>query len=104
MYYVKRICLYTCIILLILSLYNDFTKGSTSFITPNHEVETINGITVMKIKVHPGDTILSVSERINKVQVENLRIDQIMTDFQIVNPNADVHALSPNTYYYFPVY
>lgn len=102
MYFVKKTVIYIIIILLIFSLYNDFTRG-TDFTNETHSLY-INDIKVVERKIQPGDTILSVSEQINGSALENLSVEKIINDFYVVNPNTKKYKLNINEYYYFPFY
>src|SRR5690625_747539 len=101
----KKICLYTIIILLIMSLYNDIRKGynyQKRSLSKEPKISVTNENPTVKVKIQPGDTILSVSERINGDHLQHIKMEDVMKDFQKVNP--DVKELRPNTYYLFPIY
>lgn len=105
----KKICFYICIILLIMSLYNDFTKASYSI--HNNRIESvgsditeIHAIRVVPLRVDRGETILSVSERINGKALESKDIEQIIADFKLVNQDVNIHELLDHIDYYFPIY
>ncbi len=107
MFTFKKICLYTCIILLILSLYNDIQKGTNNKTSksPTMDEQNINkDMPVVKIKVEAGDTILSVSEELNGENLNQIKIEDILDDFNSVNPNVTTIELTPGMYYYFPTY
>ncbi|WP_156290717.1 hypothetical protein [Oceanobacillus salinisoli] len=106
MYFSKKIFIYIIIILLVASIYKDLSLGTE----PNENVPTqettiqINeNYSAMKVKVTSGDTVLSIVENINEGKGE-IAIDQMMTDFQQLNPEVNPYRLQPNTFYYFPVY
>jgi len=106
MSFLKNLCLYTCIILLILSLYNDLTK---SFVHQTHTNTEENGVqmnetNVVQIKLSAGDTFISVAERLYGKEFVWKNVDKVIKDFADVNPNIDPFHLDYNTYYYFPVY
>lgn len=105
MSYFKKICLYTCIILLISSLYNDFTKNTTDKIDQSLHKEVImkDGIHVVQVKINAGDTLLSISERINGTNI-SISMDQLIEDFKMVNPEVNTLILTTGSYYFFPVY
>lgn len=94
----KRISLFLLLILFTLSIIDDLSRDP--------HVPEYNGIekeiTIAHIKVKPGDTVLSITEEIN--EVSNLNIEQIITDFEHLNPGTSVEKLIPNSFYYFPLY
>ncbi|MEI3606829.1 hypothetical protein SPD48_14085 [Pseudogracilibacillus sp. SE30717A] len=101
----KKICLYTFIILLIVSLYNDIKKETN--ITNNSSSLPLyvdNGFKSIKIKTTTGDTILSVTEHINGEVLNDMTMENILDDFNNLNPNVNSLELTPGEYYYFPVY
>ncbi|MEI3611696.1 hypothetical protein [Pseudogracilibacillus sp. SO30301A] len=107
MFTFKKICLYICIILLILSLYNDIQKGTNNKTNESSTMDDqgINkNIPVVKIKVEAGDTILSVSEELNGEKLNQIKIEDILDDFNSVNPEVTTIELTPGMYYYFPTY
>ena len=102
MYLIKKVSLYTIIILLLLSLYNDFRKDS--FPQDRHDASIEADEQVAHIKFERGDTLLSISERLNGNHLSEISMEKMIADFEKMNPNADVRALEIGTYYYFPIY
>lgn len=102
MYFFRYICLSFIIILLAISLYNDLKKESISIV--EDEINETVPYRVAKVKLERGDTILTISERLNEDQLSQLSIEQILSDFQQVNPKVDLHSLEVGNYYYFPIY
>ena len=102
MSFTKKICLFTCIILLILSLYNDIKKNNSFHTQPDQTMNVTENMHTVKVKVQAGDTILSVSERINGDHLQNIKIEDILQDFYDVNQG--VKQLTPDNSYFFPVY
>jgi len=110
MYFIKRIFFYLIIILLIVSLYKDLTIGTSHFNDNkfNHTQqiylkEQESKLSVIQVRVQPGDTVLSITEQINQ-QLPHLDIMQIMNDFKTINPNVEPYHLQSDTVYYFPLY
>jgi hypothetical protein len=68
----------------------------------NFSVVNDNISEIAHIKVLPGDTVLSITEEIN--HIENLNIDKIKKDFTRLNPGVEINALTPHSFYYFPLY
>ncbi|WP_163970015.1 hypothetical protein [Oceanobacillus halotolerans] len=105
----KRIGIYIVIILFIMSIYKDLQReipnmSSEENTTPSSIPEERADYTILKVKVSSGDTVLSVIDQIHNKSLETVDIGTIMADFHELNPNADPHHLSPNTYYFFPQY
>ena len=84
MYFFRNICLSFIIIPLAISLYNDLKKESISIV--EDEINETVPYRVAKVKLERGDTILTISERLNEDQLSQLSIEQILSDFQQVNP------------------
>lgn len=102
----KRLMIYILFFLLCVSIYKDLTVDRTSDqeISRTFEQSSQLNYTIMQIKITIGDTVLSVSEKINIDNINNLDISTIMADFEQLNPTADPYHLEPNTFYYFPLY
>ncbi|WP_405101168.1 hypothetical protein [Oceanobacillus sp. FSL H7-0719] len=90
----KKLCLILLMLFLLLSMIHDLSK-------PGADRETVPQ-NAIQVKITPGDTVLSVTEEINSL--EDLDIEQIIHDFQKLNPGIDYRILSPYTFYYFPLY
>ncbi|KGP73179.1 hypothetical protein [Pontibacillus yanchengensis] len=73
------------------------TKIDTQPHQPNKRFETI------KYNVKAGETVLSIIERLNK-QGTPVTIQQMLKDFENLNPNTNPHQIETNEPYYFPVY
>ncbi|MCL1630390.1 LysM domain-containing protein [Sporolactobacillus sp. CPB3-1] len=54
-----------------------------------------------RVTVKPGDTLLSVTERINSTQIS---IEKTLKDFSLLNPNVDPNHLRIGETYAFPRY
>ncbi|MFD1038497.1 hypothetical protein ACFQ3N_08845 [Virgibacillus byunsanensis] len=103
----KRMAILLFIILFLASIYKDLTIGV--LFSPEDENEpqtqyTTSNYTIIKIKVQPGDTVLSIMEELNKDNFHTIDITKTLTDFQEINPNIDPHILKNNEFYYFPQY
>lgn len=70
--------------------------------TPKNSVDI--AFKAIKVKVQPGDTVLSLMEKVNNYELDNLDIDKIIADFKQLNPLVNPYDLKINHYYYFPVY
>lgn len=99
----KKICLAIIIILFIASLYNDFKKDSVS-IDHRDETMVISDQRVVKVKIERGDTVLSISERLNGKNLSQIAVEQIVADFLRVNKLTDLQSIKVGNYYYFPIY
>ncbi|GGB29191.1 hypothetical protein F3157_00175 [Virgibacillus dakarensis] len=108
MYFFKKSGIYIIIILIIVSIYNDITSGTS--LSPTEEprqtnsVETIHSkrFKVIKVKVQAGDTVLSIAEEVNST-LSALDMNQILADFKLINRTSS-HQLNIGEYYYFPLY
>lgn len=103
MYMLRKIFIYILIILLFLSIYQDFTTGFTTNYHPKTRFDEYS-YTITPIKVMPGETVLSILESLNGDNMYDMEINEIMDDFKEMNPNADPYELKPATVYYFPIY
>lgn len=54
-----------------------------------------------RVTIAPGDTLLSVAERINRSEPD---IDRLMKDFAALNPSVDPNRLQIGETYAFPDY
>ncbi|AXI09470.1 hypothetical protein CV093_11910 [Oceanobacillus sp. 143] len=102
----KRLMIYMLFILLCMSIYKDLSIGNLSSqenISPL-EQSPHSDYTITQIKITIGDTVLSVMEKMNVDESNQLDISRIMDDFKQLNPTADPFHLEPNAFYYFPVY
>lgn len=91
-------------ILLLLSIYHDLQKDKMvrdEILSVTFNDETMF---VVKKRVKPGDTMLSLVEEVNGGKLHQFDIDKIMNDFKNVNPNLKSNALTVNEYYYVPLY
>lgn len=110
MYFIKRVLFYVVIILLIISLYKDLTLGTfqhnshkSNHMEQTHFKNQENKLSAIRVRIQPGDTVLSITEQINQ-QLPHIDIMQIMNDFKTINPNVDPYHLQSDIVYYFPVY
>lgn len=105
MNFIKKFVFLICIILVFLSLYKDINKEMFSEQDEKGKnAITIDELKVIRVKVIAGDTVLSISERLNGNKLKNVHIDEIMADFKRVNPAVDPYHLIIGTMYYFPLY
>ena len=107
MYTLKRLILYTLIILLIISIFQDLMVSNSRNV--EHDAEQIkisssNEYTIAHVKVLPGDTIFSIVESLNADSISMFHSEDIIKHFKELNPTTDPHKLKPDTFYYFPLY
>lgn len=106
MYFIKRLFLYLFIILLLISVYKDIMSGH--HIPGDQLVENKQSVSmdfqVTQIKVKPGETVLSIIEKINNHDIQTRSVSQIIDDFKLANPNTDPYQLKAGNFYYFPLY
>ncbi|SHF61430.1 hypothetical protein [Ornithinibacillus halophilus] len=102
----KRFLLFLFSILFLISVYKDLSTGIEINKEENFEVPSINeenpSFSVVKIKIMPGDTFISIMDNINEQNIQNF--DQMIADFKSLNPNSDPYQLQVETFYYFPLY
>ena len=91
MFTFKKICLYICIILLILSLYNDIQKGTNNKTSESSTMDDqgINkNIRVVKIKVEQVILFCPSLNELNGEKLNQITIEDILDDFNSVNPEV----------------
>ncbi|WP_217586721.1 hypothetical protein [Lentibacillus saliphilus] len=103
--FIKRMTVYVFLYLLVTSVYHDITTGTgfeqntTEPSSPSSS--TIDDQSVVKVKIRPGDTVLSIMEQIHS-DSNKIEIDTIIEDFRKLNPKADPYHLKVGNVYYFP--
>lgn len=105
----------TCLLILVgWTCYYDLSQGTLSLITnpaptsANAKAHTQSKPissplpSVKKITVQPGDTVLSIEEKLNgKSQIS---IAQILKDFKTLNPSVDPNHIQIGQTYLFKLY
>ncbi|TGA99603.1 hypothetical protein E4665_04575 [Sporolactobacillus shoreae] len=87
--------------------YSDLTSGSlpagktVATTAIQNQVKEKSAVPFQRITVAPGDTLLSVTERISN-QVPP--ITDVINNFSILNPSVDPNHLQIGKVYSFPVY
>ncbi len=104
----KKILIPLILIITIYSVYYDLNNGTlpTSTITPapnSDKTNSVQEIPAEQIVVEPGYTVLSIVEELHSEPV-NASIQQIIHDFEILNPGISADKIEIGTAYYFPVY
>lgn len=104
MTYGKKILILLLFFLLFLSFVHDLKKDHNlhEHAYVKTEYSNNNDNHIAHVKVHPGDTVLSITEELN--ELDYLDIKKIIADFELLNPGTDPDILTPNTFYYFPLY
>ncbi|MFA8439591.1 hypothetical protein [Pueribacillus sp. YX66] len=97
----KRFSLFLLFCLIIYTSYLDLSKG-TLYLNSKSEEETNIQIPYDEIVVLPGETVLSVLERINGTLP--VSIEQALQDFAVINPSVDPMLIQAGKRYKFPVY
>ncbi|MDY0405557.1 hypothetical protein P5G51_009230 [Virgibacillus sp. 179-BFC.A HS] len=110
MAFLKRMCFYLMIALLLWSIKDDLTNKqlqSQQELQPSEITMTANerkqAYEVVKVKVNKGETVLTIIEKLNKAPLR-VSTEQMLTDFRTANPRADPYHLQPGMFYYFPMY
>lgn len=101
---------YILIALFFISIYKDLSVGTT--LTPvnnkkqpqEENISKTENITAMEVKVHQGDTLLTIAEKINPQITNNLDVTKIVEDFKALNPTVDPIELQTGEFYFFPIY
>lgn len=107
--------LFICLILILISVYNDLQVGQSLEHPPSQKDPFImremkdvpdreTSFEIVRMKVQRGDTVLSIVEEINPFLHDGLNIEVILNDFQRINPFVDPYNLKPGKYYSFPIY
>lgn len=123
----KKLALTLLIILFLVSIFKDLTEGTavkSDF--PNQDEQNVkeqnaspeatkkdkeeqpvnkksDSFEIIQRKVDPGETVLSIVEKINDSK-SDVQIKQILDDFNQLNPGVDPHQLRTDTEYLFPLY
>ncbi|MBM7569649.1 hypothetical protein [Aquibacillus albus] len=58
---------------------------------------------VIQQTTKPGDTVLSIIDSLNQ-NISSVQMEQIIHDFEQLNPGVNPHQIEPNSSYFFPVY
>ncbi|MFG6114316.1 hypothetical protein ACGTN9_03930 [Halobacillus sp. MO56] len=115
----KKLGLFILIILLLVSLYKDLTVGTTiNRSESDNKVNTtedppppqadileppLRFNQKVPVKVKAGDTVLSIMEQLHN-GVYYHPMDDMLEDFQQLNPGIDPSSLTIDKVYYFPLY
>ena len=83
--------------------YHDVTKGTIHTIHAEKTVKQTNELPYREVTVQRGDTLLSIVERDidGKLPVS---INQLIVDFQTLNPHVNAHSLQVGKTYRIPYY
>ena len=88
--------------------YYDITVGTLNFLPGTHRAEAspsvlqTNGQIYRTVTIEPGDTVLSVHERLNPGA--HIAIEKVLNDFQKLNGGRDPNHIQIGASYRFPVY
>ncbi|MGO4887187.1 hypothetical protein ACJ2A9_05490 [Anaerobacillus sp. MEB173] len=106
----KRALLFFLFLLLSYSTYYDLTIGTlptkaTTAMAVKLVEEEINSKeeSYKEVKIKPGDTVLSIVEHIHDGPIK-ASINQIIYDFQLLNPDTNPEEISIGKTYKFPIY
>ncbi|SFA42196.1 hypothetical protein SAMN05216169_100588 [Anoxybacillus pushchinoensis] len=83
--------------------YHDVTKGTIHTIHAEKTVKQTNELPYREVTVQRGDTLLSIIEREMNGKLP-VPIDQLITDFQALNPHVNAHSLQAGKTYRIPLY
>ncbi|PAE08970.1 hypothetical protein CHI12_03910 [Terribacillus saccharophilus] len=110
----KRIGIFLFCCALFMSIWKDLTIGSPVPATPTEttteETETDEKQEMTQetfqpvlLQVKQGDTLLSVANELNNHDLR-VTMEQVIVDFEELNPGKDPYALDAGSAYYFPHY
>lgn len=108
MHFFKKSGLYILIFLIAISIYNDLSLGTLIPSNPHEQHKNriqenkLTRFQVKKVKIKPGDTVLSIVEKLNK-SIHTLDMQQILHDFKLVN-KTNPQEIEVGKFYYFPLY
>lgn len=103
----KKLFVLTLTLITIYSIYYDLNFGTLPL-----KVEATNTVVEENtpgetnseyIEVLPGYTVLTIVEQLHHGPV-NASIQQIITDFEYLNPGTNASMIQTGTSYYFPTY
>ncbi|MGJ7034983.1 type IV pilus assembly protein FimV [Anoxybacillus eryuanensis] len=83
--------------------YHDLTDGTIHTIRSQTTVKQTNDLPYREVTVQRGDTLLSIIEREMNSKLP-VSIDQLITDFQALNPHVNAHSLQAGKTYRIPHY
>lgn len=91
--------------LIILTIHIDINKDKpTEQNHPNYYYDqSSKSFQVISYKLQGEDTFISVMDQLHR-DIEMINIEQMMNDFQALNPKTDIYKLEKNKTYLFPVY
>lgn len=87
-----------------LPLLHTYSKSKTTSaeVSKNDQKENISGAKYKIIEVKTGDTVLSITEEINKKKIPS--IEKVVTDFKGLNQNESPAKMQIGKKYKFPLY
>ena len=107
----KRFFTFLAIAFILYIIYYDVRIGTLP-VAKNEAVEVIAGTEVVaphpsdpykELKVKPGDTLLSIVEKMNEGQ-KITSIESVIKDFEELNPDSKAELLQIGKTYKFPLY
>jgi hypothetical protein len=105
----KRLGIFLTLVVVIIAIGYDLKNGTLptgrSKESPFPETASIaaSSIPYKKIKIHSGDTVLSIAERIQKGTLP-VSIDEVIQDFEKLNNGLKPEEIMVGRTYKFPVY
>ncbi|MBM7645773.1 hypothetical protein JOD45_001992 [Scopulibacillus daqui] len=99
----KKLLLLSVIGIISWTSYSDITNGTLPSVykTQDNSQSQLN-INYKRITVNPGDTVLSIVEKINPHK--SLSIEKVMSDFKKLNPGCKPNKIEIGQSYNFPQY
>lgn len=102
----RRMFISFCIILFILSVHHDLNKDSISkqHMPIKNKSSVEQDFSIVRKKVLPGETVLSIIELINEGQLKKMNTYDLLNDFRQLNPKVDPFNIKQGAHYNFPKY
>lgn len=103
---IRRLFIGFFLILFALSIHHDLSKVSLtqSDAYIEQEIGPEQNFTIIRKKVLPGDTVLSMIDLINEGSLEQMNTQKLLDDFNELNPTVNHFNIQIGSYYYFPKY
>ncbi|AST06765.1 LisM domain containing protein [Anoxybacillus flavithermus] len=99
----KKVFIFLVCIAICAIAYHDITKGTIHTIRAEKAFKPTKELPYREVTVQRGDTLLSIIEREMNGKLP-VSIDQLITDFQALNPHVNAHSLQAGKTYRIPLY
>ncbi|PYZ98648.1 hypothetical protein CR205_08745 [Alteribacter lacisalsi] len=117
----KQVLVFGLVVVLAFSVYYDLTEGTLpdrsgtgAADAPELQEETPGAqeqevpppleISYQEVIVQSGHTVYTIVQALHQGQVIEANFERIVTDFELLNPQTDAHAIQTGQTYRFPIY